>query len=308
MTDPQRRVWRPGWDIDLRATLLPLRRGRADPTFATTDDGAVWRTMNTPDGPATQRVTVRPVERAVVGDSWGPGAAWAAERLPAALGDLDDVSGFDPGLHPLVADLWRRHGASVRTPAVGTVLDMVVPAVLEQRVTTMEAKRAWRWVVHRHGHPAPGPVPDGLVVPPDAGGWRRVPSWDWHRAGVEAARWATVARAASVAPALERCTGMDLVEARRQLRRVPGVGVWTAAEVAQRALGDPDAVSFGDVHLAPDVVWALTGEMGGTDERLAEVLAPWPGHRGRVARLIGLANLRRPRRAPRYAPVDFRAM
>lgn len=303
-----RRVWRPGWAVDVSRTLGPLRRGRADPTFATTPDGAVWRTMNTPDGPATQRVRTRPVERKVVADSWGPGADWAADRLPAALGDLDDVSGFDPSLHPLVADQWRRHGTSVRTPAVGTVLDVLVPAVIEQRVTTMEAKRAWGWIVRRHGHPAPGPAPDGMVVPPDARGWRRVPSWDWHRAGVESARWATVARAASVAPAVERCAGMDLVEARCQLRRLPGVGVWTAAEVAQRALGDPDAVSFGDFHLAPDVVWALTGECDGTDERLAEVLAPWAGHRGRVVRLIGMAGKRRPRRGPRYAPHDFRAM
>lgn len=303
-----RRVWRPGWPVDVRRTLAPLSRGRFDPTFRTKPDGAVWRTMRTPRGPATQRISVRAVERVVVGDSWGPGAAWAAEQLPATLGDLDDVEGFDPTRHPMVLDQWRRHGASLRTPAVGLVFEMLVPAVIEQRVTSGEARRAWSYLLRRHGSPAPGPAPEGMRVGPSARAWGRVPSWDWHRAGVESARWATVARAATVAPALERCVGMAGVDARAQLRRVPGVGVWTAAEVAQRALGDPDAVSFGDFHVAKDVVYALTGEWGGTDERLAELLEPWAGHRGRVVRLVGLTGVRRPKRGPRYAPHDFRAI
>ncbi|WP_219941380.1 DNA-3-methyladenine glycosylase [Iamia sp. SCSIO 61187] len=302
------REWRPGWAVDVRRTLGPLSRGRYDPTFRVTPDGAVWRTMRTPVGPATQRISVRPVERVVVGDSWGPGATWAAEQLPATLGALDDVDGFDPALHPMVLDQWRRHGASLRTPAVGLVFEMLVPAVIEQRVTGGEARRAWSYLLRRHGAPAPGPAPEGMRVTPSARAWGRVPSWDWHRAGVEASRWTTVARAATVAPALERCVGMEGEAARAHLRRVPGVGVWTAAEVAQRALGDPDAVSYGDFHVAKDVVYALTGEWGGTDERLAELLEPWAGHRGRVVRLVGLTGVRRPRRGPRYAPHDFRAM
>ena len=303
-----RREWSPGWAVDVRRTLAVLSRGRFDPTYRVVADGSVWRTLRTPDGPATQRISVRPVERIVVGDSWGPGAAWAAEQLPATLGATDDVAGFDPTLHPVVADQWRRHGASLRTPAVGSVFEMLVPAVIEQRVTSGEARRAWSYLLRRHGSPAPGPAPEGMRVQPSARAWGRVPSWDWHRAGVEATRWATVARAATVAPALERYSTMSCVDARAHLRRVPGVGVWTAAEVAQRALGDPDAVSFGDFHVAKDVVYALTGEWGGTDERLAEVLAPWAGHRGRVVRLVGLTGVRRPKRGPRYAPHDFRAM
>lgn len=305
MAGAVRRDWRPGWPVDVARTLAPLRRGRADPTFRTTPDGAIWRTMRTPQGPATQRLTVRPVERVVASESWGPGAEWATDRLPAALGDGDDPSGFDPSGHPLLADQWRRHGARLRTPAVGLVFEMLVPAVIEQRVTGGEAKRAWRLLLRWHGTPAPGPAPDGMRVVPPARAWGRVPSWDWHRAGVESARWATVARAATVAPALEACCTLPLAEATARLRHVPGIGVWTAAEVAQRALGDPDAVSFGDFHVARDVVFALTGQERGTDEQLAEVLAPWAGHRGRVVRMVYLAGLRHPRRGPRYAPLDM---
>lgn len=303
-----RREWRPGWAIDLRRTLGPLRHGRWDPTYRATEDGAVWRTTNTPAGPATQRIAVRAVERVVVADSWGPGATWAAERLPALLGAGDDPSGFDPRGHPLVADQWRRHGASLRTPATGVVFDSLVPAVIEQRVTGGEATRAWRTLVRWHGPPAPGPAPEGMRVAPTPRRWARVPSWDWHRAGVEAARWSTVARAATVAPALQRSTALDGAAARAHLRRVPGIGVWTAAEIAQRVHGDPDAVSYGDFHVARDVVFALTGECHGTDERLAELLEPWAGHRGRVVRLVSMAGIGHPKRGPRYAPTDFRAL
>ena len=92
MTGTVRREWRPGRTVDVRRTLAPLSRGRYDPTFRTTPDGAVWRTMLTPDGPATQRIASRPAEAVVVGESWGAGAAWAADRLPAALGADDGAA------------------------------------------------------------------------------------------------------------------------------------------------------------------------------------------------------------------------
>ena len=50
---------------------------------------------------------------------------------------------------------------------------------------------------------------------------------------------------------------LERVEA--ALRVLPGVGAWTAAEVRQRAHGDPDAVSDGDAHLAGQVRLELDG-------------------------------------------------
>ena len=82
---------------------------------------------------------------------------------------------------------------------------------------------------------------------------------------------------------------------------MPGIGVWTAAEVAQRALGDPDAVSYGDYHVAKNIGWALTGSEV-DDDGLAELLEPYAGHRYRVQRLLELAGAYRPRRGPRMAP------
>ncbi len=181
-----------------------------------------------------------------------------------------------------------------------------MPAVLEQKVTGKEAFAAWRWLVLRHGTPAPGPAPDGMRVPPPADVWRRVPSWDWHRAGVDPKRARTVCEAARVAGRLEEAVGMTPDDAARRLRAVPGIGVWTVAEVAQRALGDADALSVGDYHLAAAVGWALLGRPV-DDDGMVELLEPWRPHRYRVVRLLGAAGARKPRFGPRMTVQDHRA-
>ena len=87
----------------------------------------------------------------------------------------------------------------------------------------------------------------------------------------------------------------------QRLRSIRGIGVWTSAEVRQRALGDPDAVSYGDYHLANWVGWALVGH-DITDDEMAVLLEPYRPHRGRVQALLGIARLRRPRHGARMAP------
>jgi len=110
-----------------------------------------------------------------------------------------------------------------------------------------------------------------------------------------------VLRAAQVADALERTLDLSGAEAERRLRTLPGVGVWTAAEVRQRAHGDADAVSFGDYHVAKDIGWALQGAEV-DDAGLVELLEAYRPHRYRVQRLVELAGLRRPRHGPRMPP------
>ena len=75
---------------------------------------------------------------------------------------------------------------------------------------------------------------------------------------------------------------------------------WIAAEVRHSALGDPDAVSFGDYHVARDIGWALTGSEV-DDDGLAELLEPYARHRYRVQGLLKLAGAGRPRHGPRMA-------
>ncbi|MEE2814655.1 MAG: DNA-3-methyladenine glycosylase 2 family protein, partial [Actinomycetota bacterium] len=91
----------------------------------------------------------------------------------------------------------------------------------------------------------------------------------------------------------------------RVLTSLHGVGVWTSAETRIRSLGDPDAVSVGDYHLAHEVGFALTGHRT-DDDGMLELLAPWSGHRQRIIRLIWASGSREPRRGARLAPEDHR--
>ncbi|HEX6886708.1 MAG TPA: hypothetical protein VF143_01270 [Candidatus Nanopelagicales bacterium] len=299
------RRWRPSWPLDLATTLAPLVRGDGDPTTRLVGAGGAaeaWRATRTPDGPAT--VHYRREGDALRIRAWGPGADLELELAPRLLGDGDDPAGFDADAHPVVAEAYRRYGAGWRVTRTERVLEALLPAVLEQRVTGLEARRAWRWLTRRHGEPAPGP--GGLVIAPDAAGWAAIPSWDWHRAGVDAGRATAAVRAASRAGALERLSHVAPAEASVALQSLPGIGRWTAAEVAVRAWGDVDAVSFGDFHVARNVVHALTGRRDGTDAQLAELLQPWAGQRARAVRLIELHCGPMPRRAPRAAVTDHR--
>ena len=294
------RVWRPGWPCPVGRMLLHRRRGAGDPTYHLDDAGRHWRGIRTPEGPATLVVGARPRDGEVHAEAWGPGAEWALESVPGLLGADDDPSGFEPR-HPVLVEAWRRHG-DVRIGRSGLVMESLVPAILEQKVTGQEAFAGFRMLVHRYGERAPGAGHERrLWVQPTPERLRTVPSWEWLRMHVDPARSRALVRAAQVAGSLERTAGLPHDEADRRLRSLPGIGVWTSAEVRQRAHGDPDAVSFGDYHVAKDIGWALTGTPF-DDEQLEEFLEPWRPHRGRVQALVLLAGLHRPRRGARMAP------
>ena len=307
------RRWAPGRPVDLGATLGPMRRGPGDPTFrfgglaGLGGTSGLWRTTRTPVGTATLHLQVRPSDGEVLGTAWGAGADWVLDKMPDLLGASDDPTGFAPD-HPVLRDVWRaRQGW--RVPRSGRVLEALIPAVLEQKVTGSEAFRAWRWLVTAYGERAPGPVelrPD-LWVAPDGPTWAKVPSWDWHRAGVDRSRSGTAVTVAGRAGRLEALVEKTPAEAARLLRTLPGVGIWTAAETSQRALGDADAVSVGDFHVAARVGFALVGEKV-DDAGMLELLEPYRGHRYRVQRLVEMSGLAPPRRGPRFAGRDFRAM
>ncbi|NLT25709.1 MAG: DNA-3-methyladenine glycosylase 2 family protein, partial [Microbacteriaceae bacterium] len=236
--------------------------------------------------------------------AWGPGAAAAVAQAPELCGAADDDRAFAP-LLPRIAEAHRRE-PGWRVPRTARIFDALVPVVLEQKVIVQQAHDSWRRLVHRFGEPAPGPAAERMRVPPDAAGWRRVPSWAWHRAGVDPQRARFVVRLAERAESIDRLAELPAAEARARLLALPGVGAWTAAEVAQRALGDADAVSVGDFHLAKRVGHALAGRDFDDDELLA-ALEPWAGQRFRAVRRILRAGPARPRRGPRLALVDHRA-
>ena len=293
-TGPTTRRHRPPEPVDLALVLPRFVRGSGDPTSHRVSDDW-WFAWTTPDGPVTLHLTSEGSD--VLASAWGDGADWMLERLPDLVGGRDDPSDFTPR-HDLVARGWPRM-RTWRVPANGLVAQMLVCSVLEQKVTGREAFSSQRQLVRRFGSPAPGPGEQlGLVCPPSPADWARIPSWAWLRAGVDGARSRVVVRAMRVAGRLDECADLSLEQAHSRMRSLPGIGVWTAAEVAQRALGDPDSPSFGDYHVAKDVTLALDGVVG-DDSRMAELLEPYAGHRYRALVVITATAGHRPRRGPR---------
>jgi 3-methyladenine DNA glycosylase/8-oxoguanine DNA glycosylase len=250
--------------------------------------------VRTAAGPAGPEVRVR---------AWGPGAVWAGTRVPAWLGAADRPDGFDPSGHPLLRELHRRT-PWLRLGSTGRTWDALVPAVLEQKVTGIEAHRTFRELLRLAGDVPPGPAPAGMRIVPEPHRVLAVTDWQWHRCGLDGARRRALRAVASVATRLEPGEA-DSPTLQKKLKSVPGIGVWTAAEVVQRALGDPDTVSYGDYHLKNLVGWSLAGRKT-DDDGMMELLEPWRGHRQRVVRLLEIGGRMPPKRGPRMTPNDYR--
>ncbi|MET0492292.1 MAG: DNA-3-methyladenine glycosylase 2 family protein [Actinoplanes sp.] len=280
-------------------TLRTLLVVRYDPC-GTLADGDFWLSARTPDGPASLHLARVGAELTATGH--GPGAQWIVDRADAIAGLRDDLTGF-PALaagHPLVARLARTF-SGLRFAATGLLFHRLIRAILEQKVTGIEAHRAYRAMVKHFGEPAPGP--GDLLLPPDPEAVAATPYWKFHPFGVEQRRTQALQRAALVAARLERCA--DSAEATRRLVAIPGIGPWTAAEVVRTAYGDPDAVSVGDFHIPNTVAWGLAGEARGTDARMLELLAPFAGHRGRVCELLAAGGIAAPKFGPRMPIRSF---
>ncbi len=278
--------------IDLAGTLFPFQRGAGDPTTRISSRGA-WRAMRTPEGAATLRVSS--AGDAIEAEAWGLGASWALEHAPGFVGAEDDDTGFEPH-HDVIAELWKRH-RGVRITRTGAVMPTLLAAILEQKVTGIEARRAWRRMVRAVGEPAPGDA--GLLLPPDPARLAELGYFEFHPWGVERRRAELIRHVCSRATWIEGCVSLPLDTAKTRLASISGIGQWTVAEVCRLTLGDADAVSVGDYHLPHLVSWALAREPRGSDDRMLELLEPYRGHRGRVQRLLEAGHLTAPKFGPR---------
>ncbi|WP_417510211.1 DNA-3-methyladenine glycosylase family protein [Microbacterium sp.] len=300
---PLTTIYRPAHPLHLFRTVSVLMRGPKDPTMLV-DGGALWRAARTPDGIAT--LALRQSPEGIHATAWGPGADWALTQLPRLCGAADEATEFNVSTHPVLATVARRT-ASTRLTRTDLVFDALASATLEQKVTSYQAFGAWRLLVTSFGERAPGPTPRPMFAPPTIDGWRDIPSWAWHRAGVEPPQSRAIVRSAErgqrIADAVIAAETGD--DRDRALTSLPGIGAWTSAETRIRALGDPDAVSVGDYHLAHQVGFALTGSRV-DDDGMLELLEPWRGNRQRVIRLILASGIVEPRRGPRLAPEDHR--
>jgi 3-methyladenine DNA glycosylase/8-oxoguanine DNA glycosylase len=284
--------------LDLGMTLAPLRHGPGDPTVSISA-GRALRATRTPQGPATLEILLAGTD--VELHAWGPGASWALEQAPELLGEHDRPDGF-VARHPPVRESQRRH-PGFRMCRSGTVVETLIPTVIAQKVTSVEAHRSYRELVRRYGETAPGP--GRLRLSPDPDLLRSLPYHDLHRFGIEKRRSVVLKQLCSRAARMQEAADMAPADAMRRLQAIPGIGPWTASYVVQVALGDPDSVVTGDYHLPNIVAWVLAGEARADDARMLELLDPYRGHRARATRLIKATGLRPPRFGPRHRLRDL---
>ena len=219
--------------LDLRKTLAPLGRGPGDRTLrfvgrsGVAGDAHAGRpgdglARSTPATRSGRRHGVRARTRALAACPRWSGSARSAPALA--------------GAHPTIAQLARRI-PGVRIPRTGAVLESLVPAILEQKVIGEEARRALFQLVRRYGEPAPGPPELGMRLPPAPATLAGLPYYTFHPLGVERRRADLIRRVAARAAWFEAIVDLPLPEAYARLTAIPGIGPWTAAEVAVRALG-----------------------------------------------------------------------
>lgn len=297
---------------DFAGTLGPLAMNRHDPV-ARIGGRQAWWAIRTPDGPATLHLERSGAQ--VIATGYGAGSGWALDQADAVLGLRDDVSGFAElaQTDPVVRAAFHAH-PGLRMMASGRTFAHMLPTILTQKVTGLEASRSYLGIARAFGEPAPGPLP-GLLLPPAAEILAATPYWAFHRFGLEQRRADTLRRVAAYGDRLDRAA--DPATARKLLMSVPGIGVWTTEEVVRVAYGDPDAVTVGDYHQPNHVVYALTGaaragardavpgRISSADARMLEVLEPFRPHRARVVQLLLAAGYSAPRFGPRATVRSF---
>jgi 3-methyladenine DNA glycosylase/8-oxoguanine DNA glycosylase len=266
-------------------TVAMLRNGRLDPTIIC-EANALWRASLTPVGAGAVVIYNWRTRQPTV-ESFGPGGQWLAERAADILGCSDQHPSIIAA-HPEVKRAQQRF-SSLQLPRTHTAYHELIPAVLGQRVTGIEAFRQWRDLCHTYGSPAPGPRSD-LWLPPDPDVLSRAPYFELHQFGIEKKRADTLRRVASHVDRL-----MTLNASVRQpgeltaaLTNIPGVGDWTAATAGGVAFGDPDALLVGDFHIKNNVAYALSRQTRGTDAQMIQLLAPYAGQRARVVKWLEL--------------------
>lgn len=227
--------------------LMGFLAARAIPGVEAVDpDGAYHRVLSLPHGPAT--VALSPAAdhvsaRLVLTDLRDLGPAVERCRrvldLDADPHAVDEVLGADPLLARLVAATPGR-----RSPGAVDGTELLVRAIVGQQVSVAGARTVAARIAKALGEP----IPDALASAGASGLTHAFPSAE-ALAPVDPGQLAMPrSRAAALLAAvglvadghLELDPGADRDDVERRLLAVRGIGPWTAAYVAMRALGDPD--------------------------------------------------------------------
>jgi AraC family transcriptional regulator, regulatory protein of adaptative response / DNA-3-methyladenine glycosylase II len=177
--------------------------------------------------------------------------------------------GADPALAPMIA---ARPG--LRVPGAFDGFEVAVRAVLGQQITVRAATNLAARIVERLGTPVAETIPGLTHAFPRPEFFTAKSLANSGMPGARAAALAGIA-AASIADPHLFDPRRDLAEAIADLKKLPGIGEWTAQYIAMRALGETDAFLAGDVGLQR--ILAINGTRPNAAELLqrAERWRPW---------------------------------
>jgi AraC family transcriptional regulator, regulatory protein of adaptative response / DNA-3-methyladenine glycosylase II len=244
--------YRPPYDWD---SMFSYLRTRAIAGVEVVEDAKYLRTIGMDGFTGTVEVTHLPERQSICATIHFP----RVQSLPLIIGrvrrmfdlgaDIDTIDAhlsLDPSLAPLVA---QRPG--LRAPGGWDGFELAVRALLGQQVSVAAARRLAAQLVARHGVPvASAFVTEQRLthVFPDAQRLAQAPSIG---VGMPAARRSALKELANVAaadPSLFRPSG-TLEDAITRLRKIRGIGEWTAQYIALRAMRETDAFPASDIGL-----------------------------------------------------------
>ncbi len=226
------------------AGLLAFLGLRAVPGVEEVDGGTYARAVRLARGPAVLRLTPRVSSirlQATLSHADDAAEARTVARAICDAGadphDVARVLGRDPLLGPVVAA-----APGLRSPGTADGHELLVRAITGQQVSVLGARTTLGRMSATYGGALPAALATDTITTlfPSA---ERLAAADAATLGMPRARGGAIvgASAACAAGDVVLRRGADSAAAQQALVALAGVGPWTAAYVAMRALGDADA-------------------------------------------------------------------
>jgi AraC family transcriptional regulator of adaptative response / DNA-3-methyladenine glycosylase II len=233
------------------STLLSFLGARALPGVEEVRDGSYRRSARTVDGdPVVIALTPHPVDDHVTIEVSTGRPSGATELMHVARrafdldvdpGEIDAALAQDPKLAPSV-----RRIPGIRVPGTFDAFELVLRAIFGQQVSVSGARTSLGKVAARYGTPLDPPVGtiSNLFPTPAQVADLPLEAFEMPRGRAKAIR-----RVAELAThgSLDLSGDAPIDETLHVLSEVRGIGPWTLAYVAMRALRDPDAFIAGDL-------------------------------------------------------------